>query len=104
MCNLYSITTNQAAISALFRVVNRHVGNQKVRDVPETVSVVFKQLPRFDTEAICNPRHVVDRHIPFGTFDSAKIGPVQPTLMRKRLLAQTTHSPKPTHVLRQDIS
>jgi putative SOS response-associated peptidase YedK len=26
-CNLYSITTNQAAISALFRVVNRYVGN-----------------------------------------------------------------------------
>ncbi|WP_050401591.1 SOS response-associated peptidase [Bradyrhizobium embrapense] len=27
MCNLYSITTNQAAIAALFRVVNRYVGN-----------------------------------------------------------------------------
>ena len=27
MCNLYSITTNQAAIAALFRVVNRDVGN-----------------------------------------------------------------------------
>ena len=27
MCNLYSITTNQAAISAVFRVVNRYVGN-----------------------------------------------------------------------------
>jgi putative SOS response-associated peptidase YedK len=27
MCNLYSITINQAAISALFRVVNRYVGN-----------------------------------------------------------------------------
>lgn len=27
MCNLYSITTNQEAISRLFRVVNRHVGN-----------------------------------------------------------------------------
>jgi putative SOS response-associated peptidase YedK len=27
MCNLYSITTNQAAISELFRVVNRYVGN-----------------------------------------------------------------------------
>src|SRR5271168_5503592 len=27
MCNLYSITTNQAAVSALFRVVNRYVGN-----------------------------------------------------------------------------
>ncbi len=26
-CNLYSITTIQAAISALFRVVNRYVGN-----------------------------------------------------------------------------
>jgi putative SOS response-associated peptidase YedK len=27
MCNLYSITTNQAAIIAMFRVVNRYVGN-----------------------------------------------------------------------------
>jgi putative SOS response-associated peptidase YedK len=27
MCNLYSITTNQAAMIALFRVVNRYVGN-----------------------------------------------------------------------------
>jgi hypothetical protein len=27
MCNLYSITTNQEAIAALFRVVNRYVGN-----------------------------------------------------------------------------
>jgi hypothetical protein len=27
MCNLYSITTNQAAIIALFRVMNRCVGN-----------------------------------------------------------------------------
>jgi hypothetical protein len=28
MCNLYSITTNQEAIRALFRVINRYVGNQ----------------------------------------------------------------------------
>jgi putative SOS response-associated peptidase YedK len=27
MCNLYSITTNQEAISRLFRVVNHYVGN-----------------------------------------------------------------------------
>jgi hypothetical protein len=27
MCNLYSIATNQAAIIALFRVINRYVGN-----------------------------------------------------------------------------
>ena len=27
MCNLYSITTNQETIRALFRVINRYVGN-----------------------------------------------------------------------------
>jgi hypothetical protein len=27
MCNLYSVTTNQEAIRALFRVINRYVGN-----------------------------------------------------------------------------
>src|ERR1700761_1920912 len=27
MCNLYNITTNQAAIAALFRIANRYVGN-----------------------------------------------------------------------------
>jgi hypothetical protein len=27
MCNLYSMTTNQAAIINLFRVINRYVGN-----------------------------------------------------------------------------
>jgi hypothetical protein len=27
MCNLYSITTNQEAIRALFRVINRYVSN-----------------------------------------------------------------------------
>jgi len=27
LCNLHSITTNQAAITVLFRVINRYVGN-----------------------------------------------------------------------------
>jgi hypothetical protein len=27
MCNLYGITTNQAAITKLFRVIHRYVGN-----------------------------------------------------------------------------
>jgi hypothetical protein len=27
VCNLYSISTNQAAIVALFRVINRYSGN-----------------------------------------------------------------------------
>jgi hypothetical protein len=34
MCNLYSITANQAAIIALFRVVNRYVGNLPSTTVP----------------------------------------------------------------------
>jgi hypothetical protein len=29
MCNLYSITTNQAAIIPLFRVINRYVGGRR---------------------------------------------------------------------------
>src|ERR1700730_3370886 len=39
MCNLYSITTNQAAIIALFRVINRYVGN-----LP-SMPVVFPDYP-----------------------------------------------------------
>jgi hypothetical protein len=42
MCNLYSITTNQAAIAALFRVVNRYVGNlapMQVTDIQEGYSM-----------------------------------------------------------------
>jgi hypothetical protein len=30
-CNLYSTTTNQTAITALFRVINRYVGNLPLR-------------------------------------------------------------------------
>jgi putative SOS response-associated peptidase YedK len=39
MCNLYSITTNQAAIIALFPVVNRYVGN------PPPMPGVFPDYP-----------------------------------------------------------
>jgi hypothetical protein len=38
MCNLYSITTNQAAIIALFRVINRYVGN-----LPGT-KILFREI------------------------------------------------------------
>jgi hypothetical protein len=31
MCNLYSITTNQEAIRALFRVMNRYVDNRDLK-------------------------------------------------------------------------
>jgi hypothetical protein len=39
MCNLYSITTNQEAIRALFRVINRYVGN------PPPMPGVFPDYP-----------------------------------------------------------
>jgi len=41
MCNLYSITTNQAAIAALFRVVHRYAPMPGVfPDYPAPVLVV----------------------------------------------------------------
>jgi hypothetical protein len=42
MCNLYSITTNQAAIAALFRVVNRYVGN--LAPMPGVLSSMERRL------------------------------------------------------------
>jgi hypothetical protein len=47
MCNLYSITTNQAAIIALFRVVNRYVG----KGPAQNEWVVFEV--RTEIAAIC---------------------------------------------------
>ena len=46
MCNLYSITTNQAAIITLFRVLNRYAGN--LASMPG----VFFDHP---APVICNP-------------------------------------------------
>jgi putative SOS response-associated peptidase YedK len=45
MCNLYSITTNQAAIIALFRVINRYVGN-----LPPMPGV----FPDYPAPVVCN--------------------------------------------------
>jgi hypothetical protein len=44
MCNLYSITTNQAAIIALFRVIKQYVGNlPPMRDVfPDYLAPVVR--------------------------------------------------------------
>ena len=41
MCNLYSITTNQSAIAALFRVMNRYVGN--LQPMPACFQIIPRQ-------------------------------------------------------------
>ena len=51
MCNLYSITTNQAAIIALFRVINRQV--DKLPPIPS----VFLDYP---AQAIRNSVYSTD--------------------------------------------
>jgi len=41
MCNLYSITTNQAAIIALFLVINHHVGNLRPMPGAKAMPVIL---------------------------------------------------------------
>jgi hypothetical protein len=53
MCNLYSITTNQAAIIALFRVINRYVGN-----LPPMPGV----FPHYPPRRGCTAAFRVERH------------------------------------------
>jgi hypothetical protein len=53
MCNLYSITANQAAIVALFRVMNRYVGNLPPMPVRAMLVQVWMQRNRY---ASCSGR------------------------------------------------
>ena len=63
MCNLYSITTSQTAIIALFRVINRYVGNLP----PMSGGDVVLQFKRSDrprgmsstptANPVCSSRH-----------------------------------------------
>jgi putative SOS response-associated peptidase YedK len=48
MCNLYLITTNQAAIIALFRVINRYIGNlpPMLGVFPDYPAPVIRNTPR----------------------------------------------------------
>lgn len=80
MCNLYSITTNQAAIAALFRVINRFVGNLKplpgvfpdypapvVRDTRDGRSMTLMRWgmpppPKFGGPPVTNIRNVASPH------------------------------------------
>jgi len=50
VCNLHSITTNQEAIRALFRVINRYVGN--LAPMPGVFPVGSRLLGRQLAQAI----------------------------------------------------
>jgi hypothetical protein len=58
MCNLSSITTNQAAIIALFRVMNRYVGkppdwsSEKKADMPEHAAISSRPQVRLNGLAL----------------------------------------------------
>ena len=69
MCNLYSITTNQAAIAALFRVVNRYVGNLAPMpgvfpDYPAPVIRNSGGELEFDDDAVGNAAATASRWMP----------------------------------------
>lgn len=66
MCYLYSITTNQEAIRALFRVVNRYVGNLAPMpgvfpDYPRPGHSQFGQRTRVSHDALGHATSPQDR-------------------------------------------
>ena len=69
MCNLYSITTNQAAIAALFRVINRYVGNLAPMpgvfpDYPDSGDRQLGRRTRNDDDALGHAAATTSRWIP----------------------------------------
>lgn len=72
MCNLYSITTNQAAIIVLFRVMNRYVGN-----LPPMPGVFSGRAWTRNAHDPCAPRHFSERGaLTCGVDDGALDGDV----------------------------
>jgi putative SOS response-associated peptidase YedK len=78
MCNLYGITTNQAAIAALFRRMNRYVGNlapmpgvfpdypapvvRNVGDAEEMVLMRWGMPPRRERAVSLSPTSATRHH------------------------------------------
>ena len=72
MCNLYSITTNQAAIIALFRVINRCVGN-----LPPMPGV----FPDYSVPVV-GPKAVTVSPVPLGSVSLASTPAPAASVMR----------------------
>lgn len=53
----------------------------------DSASFILEQLPGLDLQPLCDARDVVDRHVPLRALYAAEIGPVNPTVIGKRLLA-----------------
>jgi hypothetical protein len=65
MCNLYSITTSQEAIRALFRVMNCYVGNLPPMQASSRTG--FRRSTRWAWRSrLSGPKY--DRPVPFGVL------------------------------------
>jgi hypothetical protein len=84
MCNLYSITTNQAAIIALFRVMNRYVGN--LPPIPG----VFPDYPAPVVRSVGAEREL-NRNV-VREFDPLADGTAAPPRIAPRAAASTKNS------------
>jgi hypothetical protein len=80
-----------------------HRGRRARNRIGAPGSVVPEQPPRLDAKPLRDPRDVVDRHVALRALDAAEVGPVDPTLMRECLLAETVRGAQPAHVLGQDV-
>jgi hypothetical protein len=70
------------------------------------ISLDCRGSPSFTTTGALPRPSTIDRAIIMMNdcrFDTAEIGPVDPTLVGQRLLAQTTLRPKATHIPRQNV-
>ena len=80
MCNLYSITTNQTAIIALFRKINRYVGN-----LAPMSGVVLSRLPA--TLSVAIPSTLIHATTREGRSPSATLSKGWPRSRRARKVA-----------------
>jgi hypothetical protein len=69
-----------------------------------STSILLKQFPWLDLQAIRDPRDVIDGNITLGALDRAQVCPIEAALMSQGFLAQPAHGTELAHVLRQNIS
>ena len=61
-----------------------------------------KQLRKRDAQASCNGERGLKGQIVFAALDATHVGPMEPAVVRKRLLRKTLLSPKLTDSVPED--